>query len=305
MNEDMFMIQVPGSTANLGPGFDSVGLAIDRYLTLTVKPSHEWAFTSQSKELEGIPTGKDNLMYQVAAKVAEEYGALLPTCHVDVTSSIPMSRGLGSSAAAIVAGIELADHLLDLRMEKDEKARWASLHETHPDNVSASVYGGLVIGHHDSEATDVILGGAPSLDIIAVIPDYELKTDLSRTLLPDNLTHGEAVRASSVSNVLVASLLQGKWEIAGKMMEQDLFHQSYRMEAVPELKTAKSVRSMLNVYGMALSGAGPIVLFFAPEGEGSNVKHQLSAYYPDHDIQQLSVDCAGAKVEKVVTSSSV
>ncbi|SDZ67923.1 homoserine kinase [Evansella caseinilytica] len=295
--QPLFTITVPGSTANLGPGFDSIGLAVDRYLTLHVEKSDEWLFTMQSANLDGLPTGKDNLIYQVAAAVAEEAGHFpLPSCHVTVSSDIPLSRGMGSSAAAIVAGIELADQLLELKMTLKEKSRRASLWESHPDNVTASLYGGLVIGSHRDDDTDIIFGGYPDFDIIAVIPDYELKTKASRTLLPEQLSFADAVTASSVSNVLVAALLQKNWATAGKMMSKDLFHQNYRMPVIPELQKAGEILSELDVYGAALSGAGPIVLFFAPEGKGEKVKQKLAPHFQEQDVQLLKVDRNGVKV---------
>ncbi|ADU32400.1 homoserine kinase [Evansella cellulosilytica] len=301
----MFTITVPASTANLGPGFDSVGLAIDRYLTLHISKSDEWTFVGHSPDLEGLPTGTDNYIYEIAAAVAEKYNQTLPPCLVDMYSSIPMSRGLGSSAAAIIAGIELADQLLGLSLTNKEKAHLSSSFEGHPDNVTASLYGGLVIGSHRGDDTDVILGGCPEIDIVAIIPSYELKTKESRGLLPSELSYRDAVKASSVSNVLVAALLQNEWNVVGKMMMNDLFHQPYRKNVVPELETALSIVSELDVYGTSLSGAGPIVLFFTKKGNGAKVKNELHRYYSEHNVQLLNVDKNGVTVTQYLASKRV
>ncbi|MDQ0256936.1 homoserine kinase [Evansella vedderi] len=310
MIRGVFTISVPGSTANLGPGFDSVGMAVDRYLTLHVERGDEWRFIPLSENLDGIPVGKDNLIYEVATAVADESGLELPPCEVRMYSDIPMSRGLGSSAAAIVAGIELANQLLDLGLSAEAKVRRASVWEGHPDNVAASVYGGLVIGsHRGDDGTDVVLGGCPEIDIVAVVPSYELKTVVSRDLLPRELAFGEAVKASGVSNVLVAALLQGRWDLAGKMMSKDFLHQPYRKEVVPELKVALELVDSfgdggLNVYGASLSGAGPIVLFYTPEDEGSKLVEALEAggYFREHELQVLKADKNGVSVKMVVGS---
>ncbi|MFA9556369.1 homoserine kinase [Evansella sp. AB-rgal1] len=301
----LFSITVPGSTANLGPGFDSIGLAVDRYLTLQVKKSDTWEFESTSEELEGLPTGKDNLIYQITASIAEDFGRELPPCSVSMYSDIPMSRGLGSSAAAIVAGIELADQLLSLDLSVDDKAKRASAFEGHPDNVTASLYGGLVIGSHREDDTNIILGGYPDVEMVAVVPKYELKTKESRGLLPEQLSFREAVEASSVSNVLVAALLQNNWDVVGKMMSKDLFHQPYREAVVPELKVANELAPELPVYGVTLSGAGPIVLFFAHKGKGEFVKNALSEHFNNHAIQLLKVDTNGVTVRQAVSSENV
>lgn len=295
MTSDMlFSITVPGSTANLGPGFDSIGLAVDRYLRLDVSQADDgWKFIPMSEEVAGIPSGKDNLIYEVAASLAADYDKELPPCNIHMYSEIPLSRGMGSSAAAIVAAIELADVLLDLNMTIEEKARRASLVEGHPDNVTASLYGGLVIGTHNEEETEVIFGGYPEIEMVAVIPDYELKTKDSRGLLPGEFSYGDAVKASSISNVLVAALLKNRWDVAGKMMMKDLFHQPYRGKVVPELEKGLAIASQLDVYGVSLSGAGPIVLFHAPVGEGQRVKEELDSHFPGYDIQVLKVDKNG------------
>lgn len=301
MNQgEKLTITVPGSTANLGPGFDSIGMAVNRYLTLDVKASEEWVFIPNSEELMGIPRGKENLVFQVANELAEKYERSLPPCEVLVSSDIPMSRGLGSSASAIIAGIELANQLLELNLSFEERLRIASLHEGHPDNVAASLYGGLTIGSHREDGTDFVHGGVPLIDIVVYIPSYELKTEKARSVLPQSMEYREAVKASGISNVLVASLLTGDWELAGKMMRKDLFHQPYRGELVPELDDVLSLVDELGAYGAALSGAGPTMICFAPPGKGEEIKKQFSSAFPNAKIESLKVDSHGVHVERTV-----
>ncbi|WP_088032343.1 homoserine kinase [Evansella clarkii] len=295
-----FTITVPASTANMGPGFDSVGMALNRYIKIQVSPASEWSITFSSREnLDGLPANKDNLIYQTAASVASDYGRTLPPCELIIKSEIPLSRGMGSSAAAIVAGIELANVLLDLKLDAGEKLRRASVTEGHPDNVAASLYGGLVIGSHRADATDVISGGVPEVDIVAVIPPYELMTKDSRNSLPEQFTFPEAVAASSISNVLVAALLQNNWPLAGKMMGNDLFHQNYRKRLVPELDQISTVVEGKEVYGVSLSGAGPTVLCFAPVGSGQVVLDTLqeAGAFSGHEVVLLKVSEEGVQVE--------
>lgn len=302
---DLFSIRVPASTANLGPGFDSVGMALNRYLTLHVQKSSQWFFHSASANLEGIPSDEDNLIYKIAKWIADEHRKDLPPAKVEMESDIPLSRGFGSSAAAIVAGIELANQLLNLELTADEKARFASLYEGHPDNVGPSVYGGMIIGSHRQDETNIVLAQAPDIDLIAVIPEYELSTKESRGSLPDDFTYKKAVEASSVSNVLVAALLQGNWELAGKMMGKDLFHLPYRMPSIPEWEKASRLADELPVYGATLSGAGPIVLFFVPKGRGREIKLQLLGHFQHHRIELLEVDSNGVTVEKAASSNQL
>jgi homoserine kinase len=300
MKEDeMLKIIVPASTANLGPGFDSVGLAVSRYLTLEVKLAEEWKFIPCSPEVKEIPKGTENLIYQVAKQVADMYGCTLPSCSVDVYSNIPFTRGLGSSAAAVVAGIELADALVDLALTRGQKMRLASCYEGHPDNVGASLYGGLIIGCHREQGTDIVHIPDIQLDLVAVIPDYELETKKARNVLPQLLAREEAVEASAVSNVLIAALLTKNWELAGKMMAADLFHQPYRKELVPQLPLVQVLALEYGAFGVALSGAGPTVLAFTEPGKGEYVKEKLRPHFPNCSVELLTVEQKGSRVYKL------
>lgn len=142
----MFSITVPASTANLGPGFDSIGLALNKYLYLEGSQAEQWVFECDSPGLTNLkPT---NLITEAASFASKHFGSSLPPCHVKMENEIPLAKGFGSSAAATVAGIELASYFCRSAVSKADKARIASLWEGHPDNVAASIYGGLVIGAH-------------------------------------------------------------------------------------------------------------------------------------------------------------
>ncbi|WP_062047495.1 homoserine kinase [Bacillus sp. JCM 19034] len=299
MSQEPFMIKVPGSSANLGPGFDSIGLAVNRYLTLEVQPSDAWVFTSSSPGLEDVPSGEDNLICEVALHVANELGYQLPPCNVKMKSEIPLARGLGSSAAAIVAGIELANQLVGEPLTAKEKIRYAALWEGHPDNVAASVYGGLVIGTHTEEDTDIVNGGIPEIDLVLLVPSEELKTKKARGVLPEEFSYKDAVRASSVANVLVAALLQGNFELVGKMMSEDLFHHPYRLALVPHMKEVlETVTERTIAYGAALSGAGPTMLCLAPFQRGEELKKELQQLFPTLEIQVMQPAIKGVEVKR-------
>lgn len=140
-----FTITVPASTANIGPGFDSAGMALNRYLTLHVEESNEWLFDHRSIHLPEVPEVKEHFIYQIAEKTAQQFGAILPSAHVVVESEIPLARGLGSSSSATIAGIELANQLCKLSLSQKEKLHFAAAIEGHPDNVAPTLLGGLVI----------------------------------------------------------------------------------------------------------------------------------------------------------------
>ncbi|SFL96301.1 homoserine kinase [Salibacterium qingdaonense] len=302
MQDEKLVITVPASSANLGPGFDSIGLAVNRYLTLEAEPAPEWHFSSDSAELQDIPQGKENFIYVAAEELARQLGLELPPCRVKMTSDIPLARGLGSSAAAIIAAVELADRLTGASLSKKEKMRFASLWEGHPDNVGPCLYGGLLVGAHSQDATDMVHCGVPGVDLVMVIPAAELMTKKARGILPEQVEYHQAIRGSSVSNVLVAALIKGDWELAGKMMGQDVFHHPYRAKLVPGLEDIMEHAKEYGAYGAALSGAGPTVMCLAPRGSGETVQKQLQMDFPDFDVQTVQPDAFGASAKYVQMS---
>ncbi|TSB48210.1 homoserine kinase [Alkalicoccobacillus porphyridii] len=297
-----FQIKVPGSTANLGPGFDSIGMAVSRYLELQVHTADRWLFSSHSKDLAGIRTDESNLVAEVAKHTGKELGITIPPCHVEMTSNIPLARGLGSSAAAIVAGIELGCYFYEKPVSPSYKVRLASLWEGHPDNVAASVYGGIVIGTHSDESTHVLPIEAPELDLVFLIPEEEVMTKKARSVLPSELSFPEAVKAGSVGNVLTAAILTGNWKVAGEMMGKDLYHQPYRKHLIPLLdKVLSFAADKKEIYGAALSGAGPTILCITKKGRGSSVATMIGEAFEGMEIDILTPAKQGVQL---VTNSN-
>lgn len=296
-NDDMmFSIRVPASTANLGPGFDSIGLALSLYLTVHVYRSETWKVTPLSEEMKAFPTDENHYVFQIAKKVAAKYGKSLPTCRLAIESDIPLARGLGSSASAIVAGIQLADSLCDLQLTRDEKVHLASCEEGHPDNAGASVTGGLVVGMHEAEQTALMSFPLANVEVAVVIPKYELLTSDSRNVLPASLDFQESVKASAIANTFLAALLSGNFELAGNLMKRDLFHQPYRRKLVPLLTEVENIAYSNGAFGVALSGAGPSVICFAETKKMPGLLQRLSEHFPSCEVKQVDIDQEGCVV---------
>lgn len=293
---DMFIIKVPASTANLGPGFDSVGMALNLYLTLEVELADKWEVIPLSEEMAVFPKDENNFIIQIATKTAAKYQRELPPAKVKVKSEIPLARGLGSSASAIVAGIELADSLCGLKLSRQEKFEIASEVEGHPDNAGASVFGGLLIACQTDDSVDAVIEHDVDFEIVAVVPKEELLTKVARGVLPTELPFGQAVTAGAVSNLLVAALLTSNYPLAGKMMKKDLYHQPYRRELVPHMEMIEEQAIQFGAFGIALSGAGPTVLCFVEPGKTQDVIDGLQKSLPDMEYLALKVDQAGSKV---------
>lgn len=293
---DMLIIKVPASTANLGPGFDSIGMALNLYLTLEVEKADKWEVIPLSEEMATFPKDESNYIIQIALKTAERYNKSLPPAKIGVKSEIPLARGLGSSASAIVAGIELADVLGNLNLSRQEKFVWASEIEGHPDNAGASVFGGLLIACQTSDSVDAVVSHDIDFEIVAVVPRTELLTKEARGVLPQEVTFKEAVTAGAVSNVLVAALFSGNYDLVGKMMKNDRYHQPYRRGLVPHMAVIEEHAPQYGAFGVALSGAGPTILCLTKPGAAETVIKGLQKVLPDMDYLSLEVDQTGSKV---------
>ena len=293
-------IIVPATTANIGLGFDSIGIAVDLYLTLmVVEPSSEWKIEHPFGE--AVPTNEENLMIETALAVCPT----LQPHHLVCESDIPMTRGLGSSSSAIVAGIELANQLGNLNLTPQQKVEWATKLEGHPDNVAPAILGGLVVATYDAKSQEVdYLQKEIQSDIqgIALIPDFELSTKASRQVLPSEFVYSKAVQASSRSNVLVAALWQEDWKNVSRIVEKDLFHEPYRETLIPFLTPVRKLAKEKEAIGTYLSGAGPTVMVLSSKENTPSIvdylKEQLPSELGNYNIRVLTVDQVGVRVEK-------
>lgn len=286
-------IIVPATSANVGPGFDSVGIAVTRYLTIEVLESADAWFIEHDLGA-GIPTDEKNLLLSTALSISTD----MQPHRIKMTSQVPLARGLGSSSSVIVAGIELANQLANLQLSDAEKLRIATEIEGHPDNVAPAIFGNMVIASYIGEDVQYVTADFPSCDLVAFVPSYQLKTSDSRNVLPKEWSYKEAVAASSVANVAIAALLKGDLLTAGRSIESDHFHERYRQSLVKEFPQVKEVAHAHGAYATYLSGAGPTIMnLLAPEHVASFVA-ALAALGLDGQIFQLKIDTFGVRVEK-------
>ena len=286
-------IIVPATSANVGPGFDSVGIAVTRYLTIEVLESADAWFIEHDLGA-GIPTDEKNLLLSTALSISTD----MQPHRIKMTSQVPLARGLGSSSSVIVAGIELANQLANLQISDAEKLRIATEIEGHPDNVAPAIFGNMVIASYIGEDVQYVTADFPSCDLVAFVPSYQLKTSDSRNVLPKEWSYKEAVAASSVANVAIAALLKGDLLTAGRSIESDHFHERYRQSLVKEFPQVKEVAHAHGAYATYLSGAGPTIMnLIAPEHTATFVA-ALEKLGLDGQIFQLKIDTFGVRVEK-------
>lgn len=288
-------VKVPASSANLGPGFDSLGVALNLYMEVQAEIGDEWKVTPLSDSLTGFPGDKKNFICQIAMKTAEMYKQEMPSLHVYVKSEIPLARGLGSSAAAIVAGVELANEFCGLQLTRSEKLAAATLFEGHPDNAGASLFGGVVVGSHLGDEVDLTVLEQIQFDPVLVVPKEELLTETSRDVLPAVVDFQRSVQASAVANQLLAALMTQNWALAGKMMSADLFHQPYRKALVPFFENVEEKAIQSGAFGVALSGAGPSIMCLAEPGKGEAVAEKLRQHLVGLEVFSLQIDKEGCR----------
>ena len=283
-------IIVPASSSNLGCGFDSVGLAVNLYLEVeVVQESEKWLVHHHLGE--EIPHNEDNLIVQTALKVTPH----LKPHTLKIRSTIPLARGLGSSSSAIVAGIELACQLGNRALSLDEKALIACRLEGHPDNVVPAILGGLVVSSYVQESLTYCKLHLPPCAIIAFIPNYKVFTVEARKALPDTLSFGDAVRASSIANVMLSALSNGDMRMAGQMMEQDLIHEPYRAGLIPDLAKIRSIARSYGAYTTYISGAGSSIISFIENGKEDRLMGVLQ-HERDACMVKLEPDLVGVRV---------
>ena len=286
-------IIVPATSANVGPGFDSVGVAVTKYLEIQVcEEREEWMIEHQLGKW--IPRDERNLLLKIALQIVPD----LQPRRLKMISDIPLARGLGSSSSVIVAGIELANQLGNLKLSKHEKLQLATKIEGHPDNVAPAIYGNLVIASSVEGQVSAVVAPFPECAFLAYIPNYELRTRDSRGVLPKKLSYKEAVAASSIANVAIAALLTGDMVKAGQAIESDLFHERYRQDLVREFATIKKVAKRNGAYATYLSGAGPTVMVLAEPDKMLKIKAELEKQPFKGKLHDLQVDTEGVRVEE-------
>ncbi len=262
---DSITIRIPASTANLGPGFDCLGLALDIHNTVELSLAVESTVQITGEGQGHLPLGPNNLVLQAADRLAEQVESNVPGWHLRQHNEIPLARGLGSSSAAIVGGLIAANELLQGDLNSQQLLRIATELEGHPDNVAPALFGGLTACCVEAEDVCCIRLDAPrELDIGVVIPRFEVSTRQAREVLPGEVSFDDAVFNVSRAACTLAALVAGRWEVLSAVMK-DRLHQPHRAPLVPGMEEVIAAAEEAGAHGAALSGSGPTVVAFATE----------------------------------------
>ncbi|MCR1161240.1 homoserine kinase [Paenarthrobacter sp. UW852] len=299
-------VTVPGTSANLGPGYDSLGLALSIYDTLTVETlgTGELEFELSGEGADTLPRDASHLVVRAIDLALDRLGFQRSGLKITAENVNPHGRGLGSSASAVVAAVTAANALVpeESRQRLDWVLQLTSEIEGHPDNVAPAIFGGLALSWQDSEQySSTRADVAPEVIPVVAVPDYELSTETARGLLPASVGHHAAAMNSGRAALLIHALTaQPEFLLPGT---EDYLHQSYRAQAMrPSADLIAALRSA--GHAAVVSGAGPTVMVLANgEQEAAVVTEFIEAYTASNTpdvgwrVMTLAVDVQGARVE--------
>jgi len=256
-------LRLPATSANLGPGFDAVGLAMAIYLTIDAAVAEDFHIDATGRDAGLCANLENNLILTTYMDVLAVCGILAPALHLQLHNEIPLGMGCGSSASALLAGILLANHFGNLNWTAQQILEEACRREGHPDNVAACYLGGMTVSSITKDGlVTATCGQDLNWNLLLALPTASLSTKKARALLPTQYSREDAVANIQATALLVAAFAQGRSELLRTAM-QDRLHQPYRAKASPLLPLLLPLTENPAVLGVALSGAGPSVLLIA------------------------------------------
>ncbi|SHD77753.1 Homoserine kinase [[Clostridium] ultunense Esp] len=292
----MVKVRVPATTANLGPGFDTLGLALNLYNEFTFEEIPEGYKISGFKKEYG---STNNLVYRSIKETFREIGYTPTGISIDANTNIPISRGLGSSASCILAGVIGGNELAGRPLGKDEIFQLATKIEGHPDNIAPALFGGLVISLMEEEK--VIYNRievAKGIKFIALISDFTLSTKESREVLPSMVEYKDCINNINKVALLISALTNGRFDLL-RYAFKDRLHEPYRGKLIPDFFNIIEKCKKMDSLGVYLSGAGPTIMCIIDEDNEEFTK-EIKAYLHTLDqpwnIRELNIDLEGTKI---------
>lgn len=292
----MINIIVPATSANLGPGFDTLGLALNLYNRFSFEE------ISDGLEINGcldININKENLVYISMLKTFDILGYKPKGIRINIEADIPISRGLGSSASCILGGVMGANELAGAILSKEEILKLATEIEGHPDNIAPALFGGLVVSLMEKDKIyHNKINIANGIKFIAIIPDFTLSTTIAREVLPSTVIYKEAVDNISRVSLLLSALSNGRFDLL-KPSLKDKLHQPYRGKLIFRFNEVLDQSYDLGALGVYLSGAGPTIMAIISEDDRSftnEIKGYLNSINYNWSVIELKIDVSGARV---------
>jgi homoserine kinase len=296
----MISVRVPATSANLGPGYDAVGLALSLSTRISLELSPYPVVEVHGMGDDLIPRGPEHPAYRAARFVAEIVGESEANFRLVQENAIPPIRGLGGSAAALVGGAVAANDLFGGQIAAPDLLNLVCELDGHPDNAAPALLGGLVIGTLSAEGVSAVRLELENLKVAVAVPDFAVSTTAARRALPELVPHRDAVFNVGRSGLLLGALSTGEYGLLRVAM-QDRLHQPYRSHLIPGLENVIEAALSAGAYGASLSGSGPTVLAFSPEPEVGRIAAAMREAFGMRGVEarawSLDVDLLGARVE--------
>jgi homoserine kinase len=283
----------------MGAGFGSIGMSIALYNELTLCESDRFSIEFKKKHDIDVPTTKENLIYKVIVDFYKKINKPLPTLRLIQEDDIPIARGLGSSAACIVAGLMTANELSGAGLSKNELLRIAGRMEGYIDNVAPAIMGGMVVGVMNEDKMDYVkIKPSSEISFIAFIPNFPIITEQTREILPKKLSLSDIVFNMSRANLFIASIMTSNWDNL-QVATDDKIHQPYRKKLIPDMDTIFKKSLEKGAKGVYLSGAGSSIIAIVLEKHKnefiSQVKPWLKTLKDIWKIMELQPDSHGTQ----------
>jgi len=291
-------IRIPATSANLGPGFDSLGLAISLYNYVTINP-----YTCQSISIRGEGSNKsrlkvNNVFVSIFKEIYQELAGKKESFRFEFENNIPFSRGLGSSSAVIVGAIASAYHMANVKINKEIILNRALVYENHPDNIAPAVYGGFTTSIVVDDTVKTLKKELPqNLRAVMVIPNRAMSTAHSRTQLPKSYYMADVTFNSSRVGLMSAAFFSEDWEML-KYASWDKMHENRRMKKMKELFGVRKIALQNGALMSTLSGSGSSFFSLCYEKNAQNLKEKLKKSFPNFNAEVFNFDNIGFKVEK-------
>ncbi len=294
----MIKVTVPATSANIGPGFDTLGIALDIYNTYIVEEIESGLIIEGCEE---IYANEHNLTYVAMQKCFEKVGYEYSGIKIVIESDVPVSRGLGSSATCIVGGLIAANEMSGGKLDNEELLDLATEMEGHPDNVAPALLGGMIVSVYDKKVYySKIDIKEKAIKFLALVPDFKLSTKKSRSILPKVIPHSDAVFNVGRVALMVSALHNGEFDLL-RVAGEDRLHQHYRGTLIDGYQDIVRTSKKLGAKGVFLSGAGPTILVaidYNDEDIKVQLKTLLDSLNDDWEIKELEIDQKGAQVRK-------
>jgi homoserine kinase len=299
-------LALPATSANLGPAFDAAALAMNLYITIDARPADDFSITATGRDEKICGARENHLILTTYREILQAQDAKVIPLFLRIKNDVPIGKGCGSSAAARLAGIALANHFGHLRWTDAQIIGEASRREHHSDNASACWMGSLTVARMSGEAEAQVVCIRPKGEwpLLLAIPDEALSTEKARRVLPEQYSRIDAVANIQNSMLLLAAFTEGRHDLLAAALE-DRIHQPYRAPFCPLLPALQQLTGKPGVFGAALSGAGPsVIVFLDPRSSAQKARRLIAAHlaraglYPELLVTSITSHGAGESLNK-------